>query len=68
MAKLATAEPWHDGFLLNSLRGYSFYAFIPPNALIEMIEQAGFQVVSQQLNEGSVYVWASQAAAQPQMM
>lgn len=59
MSKLPTAESWHDGFLLRSLRGYSFYALIRPNALAKMVEQAGFQVVKQQLHEGSVYVWAS---------
>lgn len=61
MAKLPTAEPWEDGFLLKSLRGYSFYALITPKALAEMVEQAGFQVVSQQIHEGSVYMWANRA-------
>jgi SAM-dependent methyltransferase len=58
MSKLPTAEPWQDGFLINSLRGYSFYALISPRALAEMVETAGFAVVSQHLNEGSVYLWA----------
>lgn len=58
MAKLPTAEPWYDGFLLNSRRGYSFYALITPKALAEMVEHGGFQVVDQQINQGSVYIWA----------
>jgi len=58
MANLPIAEPWHDGFLLKSLRGYSFYALISPAALAKLLGQAGFEVVNQQLNQGSVYMWA----------
>ncbi|MDX0720878.1 methyltransferase domain-containing protein [Sinorhizobium medicae] len=61
MAKLPTAEPWHDGFVLKSMRGYSFYALITPKALAGMVAQAGFQVVSHQLHLGSVYIWANRA-------
>lgn len=63
MAKLPVAEPWHDGFLLKSLRGYSFYALISPSALIHMVEKAGFEVTSRKLNQGSVYLWAKRAAS-----
>lgn len=58
MAKLPTAEPWLDGFILNSLRGYSFYALISPAALAQLLENAGFRIVSEKLNAGSVYIWA----------
>ncbi|WP_162943926.1 MULTISPECIES: methyltransferase domain-containing protein [unclassified Rhizobium] len=66
MAKLPAAEPWYDGFLLKSLRGYSFYALITPQALAEMVDQAGFHIVSQQLHDGSVYIWAHRADNQSQ--
>ncbi|NTG74481.1 class I SAM-dependent methyltransferase [Agrobacterium rhizogenes] len=68
MASLPIAEPWHDGFLLKSLRGYSFYALISPKALAEMIERAGFKLVSQRLHDGSVYIWANRADDQSQAM
>jgi hypothetical protein len=61
MAKLPTAQKWLDGFILKSLRGYSFYALIKPQALRAILECAGFEVLSQQLNEGSVYIWARKA-------
>lgn len=58
MAKLPDAEPWYDGFLLKSLRGYSFYGLITHEVLSEMLIFAGFQIVSQKFHEGSVYMWA----------
>lgn len=59
MASLPLAEPWEDGFVLRSLRGYSFYALISPKVLAEMLIQAGFELASQCLHEGSVYIWAN---------
>lgn len=59
MKAMPNAQLWRDGFLINSLRGYSFYGLIPPKRLISMLERAGFLIDNISLNEGSVYVWAS---------
>jgi len=64
MSKLKTAEDWEDGFILKSLRGYSFYALITPSALVAIVEWAGFKVVTQRLHEGSVYMWAQRPELQ----
>lgn len=61
MAALPNAEAWEDGFLINSLRGYSFYALISPAALTKMLCEAGFNISSQRHHDGSVYVWAQHA-------
>lgn len=58
MAALPNAESWEDGFLIKSLRGYSFYALISPIALVKMLNETGFEVTSQKRHDGSVYVWA----------
>jgi hypothetical protein len=58
MTKLSYARPFYDGFLLDSLRGHSFYALIAPDRLVSMLRQGGFDPVDQHLNEGSVYTWA----------
>lgn len=58
MANLPYAKIWNDGILLNSLRGYSFYAFISPIQLASLVSKAGFEVKETILNEGSVYLRA----------
>jgi hypothetical protein len=58
MRKLPSARPFLDGFLINSLRGYSFYGLILPEQLNAMVVNAGFEVIKQTLNEGSVYLMA----------
>ena len=58
MRALPNARDWRDGFLMNSLRGYSFYALIPPAKLESMVKKAGFSIEHIRLNEGSVYLWA----------
>ena len=59
MRSMPNARPWRDGFLIDSLRGFSFYGLISPSRLVSMIRKAGFAVRSVSLNEGSVYVWAN---------
>jgi SAM-dependent methyltransferase len=59
MQSLPNALPWRDGFLLDSLRGYSFYGLIRPDRLETMIVRAGFKPLDCSLNEGSVYLWAT---------
>ena len=59
MKKMANAKPWLDGFLVNSLRGYSFYGLIPPDRLEASLKRARFNVRETKLNEGSAYVWAT---------
>jgi hypothetical protein len=57
MRAMPNAQAWRDGFLIDSLRGFSFYALIPPDRLESMIKSAGFSIQDVSLNEGSVYIW-----------
>ncbi len=41
MSKMPNARKWRDGFLINSLRGYSFFGLIRPERLKRMLERAG---------------------------
>jgi hypothetical protein len=59
MRSMPNARPWRDGFLIDSLRGFSFYGLIAPDCLISMAKKAGFAICHVRRNEGSVYVWAS---------
>ena len=56
MRRLPNAQPYLDGFLIDSLRGYSFYGLISPEQRTGMVVKAGFEVVKQTLNQGSVYL------------
>jgi SAM-dependent methyltransferase len=58
MQKLPNCQPYGNGFLMDSLRGHSFYGLIPPNDLTTLVERAGFEVESLVLDEGSAYLWA----------
>lgn len=58
MRKMKNSRPWLDGFLVDSLRGFSFYGLISPEKLKTMVSRAGFEVISEDLNEGSVYLLA----------
>jgi SAM-dependent methyltransferase len=59
MRKMPNAKPWLDGFLIDSLRGHSFYGLISPDRLESSLKRAGFCVCKTDLNEGSVYCWAT---------
>lgn len=59
MSQMKNARSWRDGFLINSLRGYSFYGLISPDHLVSMLEKAHFMIENLKINEGSVYVWAA---------
>lgn len=61
MRKMSKAKPWLDGFIIDSLRGYSFYGLILPDRLEASLKRAGFRVRETKLNEGSTYTWASLA-------
>jgi hypothetical protein len=61
MKKTSNAKPWLDGFIIESLRGYSFYGLIPPDRLEASLKRAGFRVRETKLNQGSAYTWASRA-------
>jgi hypothetical protein len=58
MSKMPNAKPWLDGFLIDSLRGYSFYGMISPNRLARSLKHARFRIREMTLNEGSAYAWA----------
>jgi hypothetical protein len=59
MSKMSNAKPWLDGFIIDSLRGYSFYGLIPPDRLEASLKRAGFRVHETKLNEGTAHTWAS---------
>jgi len=59
MRAMHNARSWRDGFLIYSLRGFSFYGLISPDCLISTAKKAGFAICHVRRNEGSVYVWAS---------
>jgi hypothetical protein len=61
MKKMSNAKPWLDGFIIESLRGCSFYGLILPDRLEASLKRAGFRVRETKLNEGSAYTWASLA-------
>jgi hypothetical protein len=58
MRSMPNARSWRDGFLLDSLRGYSFYGMITPDRLEVMLKNTGFRILDVRLNEGSAYIWA----------
>lgn len=62
MQTMPNARPWLDGFLIDSLRGYSFYGLISPERLTKMVEKAGFEIIERTLNEGTVYLMARSLA------
>ena len=61
MRKMANAQPWPDGFLIDSLRGYSFYGLITPERLKLALKRTGFDVATLTVNEGSAYCWATRS-------
>jgi hypothetical protein len=58
MRGMPNARPWRDGFLIDSLRGFSFYGLTSPDRLASIVLSAGFEIVERTLNEGSVYLLA----------
>lgn len=59
MKAMPNSKPWLDGFLIDSLRGYSFYGLISPERLESLLRRARFSVRDMKLNEGSAYAWAT---------
>lgn len=58
MSNMANAKPWLDGFIVDSLRGYSFYGMISPDRLERSLRRTGFHVRETKRHDGSVYIWA----------
>jgi len=58
MRTLPTACYWRDGFLIDSLRGFSFYGLISPQRLSVLVASAGFEVIDQTLDDGRVFLLA----------
>lgn len=61
MATMPNAAAWHDGFLMDSLRGYSFYGIVRPEYLRKLVMEAGFKVADLRLADGSAYLTALRA-------
>jgi len=59
MRQMQNARPWRDGFLIDSLRGFSFYGLISPEKLMAMVKTSGFNVDRVKLRDGTVYLWAT---------
>jgi len=59
MKKMKNTSKMKGGFLIDSLRGFSFYAVIPPVPLLKFLKSAGFHIADLKLNEGSAYVLAT---------
>jgi SAM-dependent methyltransferase len=58
MGGMLNARIWRDGILIDSLRGFSFYALIKPDQLVSMLIGGGFQIADLTLNDGSAYIVA----------
>lgn len=58
MRKMKNAKPFLDGFLIDSLRGHSFYGMIRPENLEKALKEARFRIRDTDLDEGSAYCWA----------
>lgn len=56
MQAMNNSKKWRDGFLIDSFRGHSFYGLIQPTILTRMALKAGFEIVSETLDEGRVYL------------
>ncbi|MEY9420544.1 SAM-dependent methyltransferase [Bradyrhizobium japonicum] len=65
MQNLPNCQPYGNGFLMDSLRGHSFYGLIPPDDLAGLVKRAGFSVESIVLDEGSAYLWARTPDGRP---
>jgi hypothetical protein len=58
MSRLPNTRPWRDGFLIDSLRGFSFYGLISPQRLTALVAGCGFEIVDQNLHDGRVFLMA----------
>ena len=59
MQKMPNTQPFLDGFIVDSYRGYSFYGLIPPKNLQSLLINSGFKILDIKINDGSVFMWAS---------
>jgi 2-polyprenyl-3-methyl-5-hydroxy-6-metoxy-1,4-benzoquinol methylase len=59
MSKLPNARRYRDGMVLTFSRGVSFYAFIKPARLAQMIAAAGLKVAHCHVHDGSCYIIAT---------
>lgn len=59
MKRMPNTKAWLDGFLVDSLRGFSFYGLITPEKLESQLRRCGFNIEDKRLNEGSAFIWAS---------
>jgi SAM-dependent methyltransferase len=58
MRALPNARAWRDGFIIDSLRGFSFYGLISPSRLAALVGTCGFKVLGQHLDDGRVFLMA----------
>lgn len=58
VSRSPNATPHLDGWLLKSLRGYSYYGIIDRSKLIALVERHGFKASNSWVKEGSAYVEA----------
>jgi hypothetical protein len=65
MQRLPNCRFYGNGFLMDSLRGFSFYGLIPPKELAGLVKRGGFVVESVVLDEGTAYLWARSPEGAP---
>jgi hypothetical protein len=56
MRKMPSASAFEDGMLLTFSRGVSFYGFIKPAVLKEMVAKAGLAITHAHVHDGSCYI------------
>jgi hypothetical protein len=59
MSRMENASPFEDGMLLRFSRGVSFYAFIKPPVLEQMVREAGLTITHKHVHDGSCYIIAT---------
>lgn len=58
LPKMEGSSEFRDGVILDSLRGFSFFAIIKPDELQAMVKSGGFVPVEQKIVNGSVFLRA----------
>lgn len=58
MRNLPNAYEYRDGFVINSLRGHSFYSTFSRETLIRRIEEYGFRIQTTKIYDGTIFIVA----------
>jgi len=58
MRQMPNAYEFRDGFIINSLRGHSFYSTFPRSTLVDKLIECGFSIKMSKIFDGTVFVVA----------